>query len=139
MKLQKETSTLNSVSMYKPKVLIIDDCSDYLDIMEISLERSGFQAITKNSSKEISSLIKKHKIDILLLDITMPDGCGKTFCKELKSNPQTNYFPIIMISGNPGIMQEFPEFNANDAIEKPVNFKVLIEKINLQLGRTVGI
>ncbi|MEO7307218.1 MAG: response regulator [Ferruginibacter sp.] len=125
--------------MYKPKVLIIDDCSDYLDIMEISLERSGFQAITKNTSKEISNLIQKHKIDILLLDCLMPDGCGKSFCKELKANPQTNYFPIIMISGSPDIMHEFPEFHADDAIEKPVNFKILVDKINLQLGRTVAI
>jgi DNA-binding response OmpR family regulator len=121
--------------MYKPKVLIIDDCSDYLDMMEISLERSGFRAITNHTPKEIDSLVKKHRIDILLLDIQMPDKCGKMFCKELKTNPSTNYFPIIMISGNPGIMDEFPDFHADDAIEKPVDFKILIEKINRQLGR----
>jgi DNA-binding response OmpR family regulator len=125
--------------MYKPKVLIIDDCNDYLNIMEISLERSGFRAITENTSKEISKLVKKHKIDILLLDMSMPDKCGKLFCKELKTNPQTNYFPIIMISGSPDIMHEFPEFHADDAVEKPVDFKILIDKINLQLGRTVAI
>ena len=125
--------------MYKPKVLIIDDCSDYLDLMEISLERSGFRAMTKNTSKEIRKLVEKHKIDILLLDINMPDGCGKTFCKELKSNPQTNYFPIIMISGNPDIKHEYSQFHADDAIEKPVDLKLLVEKINLQLGRIVAV
>ncbi len=125
--------------MYKPKVLIVDDCSDYLEMMEISLERSGFQAITQSTSKEISNLVQKHKIDILLLDMSMPDKCGKQFCKELKANPQTNYFPIIMISGSPDIIHEFTEFDADDAIEKPVDFKILIEKINLQLGRTVAI
>jgi two-component system phosphate regulon response regulator PhoB len=123
--------------MYKPKVLIIDDCSDYLDMMEISLERSGFQAITQNTSKEISNLVQKHKIDILLLDMLMPDMCGKLFCKELKANPKTNYFPIIMISGSPDIIHEFPKFHADDAIEKPVDLKILIDKINVQLGRTV--
>ncbi len=125
--------------MSKPKVLIIDDNSDYLDLMEMSLERSGFQAITQSTSKEICKLVQKHKIDILLLDMSMPDKCGKLFCKELKSNPQTNYFPIIMISGQPEIMQEFPEFDADDALEKPVDFKLLIEKINLHLGRTVAV
>jgi len=124
--------------MYKPKVLIIDDCSDYLDLMEISLERSGFQAITQTSSKEICKLVQKHKIDILLLDMSMPDMCGKLFCKELKTNPQTNYFPIIMISGSPDILHEYPEFHADDAIEKPVDLKILIDKINLQLGRTMA-
>ena len=125
--------------MYKPKVLIIDDCSDYLNMMEISLERSGFRAITEHTSKEITNLVQKHKIDILLLDMSMPDKCGKVFCKELKSNPQTNYFPIIMISGCPDIIHEYPQFDADDAIEKPVDFKVLIQKINHQLGRTVAI
>ncbi|MEO6253829.1 MAG: response regulator, partial [Ferruginibacter sp.] len=67
----------------------------------------------------------------------MPDMCGKSFCKELKANPQTNYFPIIMISGSPDIMQEYLHFQADDAIEKPVDLKVLVDKINLQLGRTV--
>ncbi|HEX2684630.1 MAG TPA: response regulator [Ferruginibacter sp.] len=125
--------------MYKPKVLIIDDCHDYLDMMEISLERNGFQAITKNSSDEIGKLVKKHKIDILLLDMKMPDKCGKTFCKELKNNPNTNYFPIIMISGSPDIMQEYSLYQADDAIEKPVDFKVLVDKINVQLGRNVAV
>lgn len=124
--------------MTKPKVLIIDDCSDYLEMMEISLERSGFQAMTNSSPKEIDNLLKKYKIDILLLDMAMPDICGKSFCKELKSNPNTNYFPIIMISGSPGIMEEYAEFQADDAIEKPVDFKVLIDKINRQLGRTMA-
>ncbi len=122
--------------MYKPKVLIIDDCSDYLNMMEISLERSGFLPITQSTSQEIGNLVQKHKIDILLLDMSMPDKCGKLFCKELKANPKTNYFPIIMISGSPDIIHEFSEFNADDAIEKPVDFKILIEKINLQLART---
>jgi two-component system, cell cycle response regulator len=124
--------------MYKPKVLIIDDCNDYLNMMEISLERSGFRAITQSSSQEISKLVQKHKIDILLLDMQMPDKCGKSFCKELKTNPQTNYFPIIMISGSPDIMIEYSQFHADDAIEKPVNFKILVDKINLQLGRTLA-
>jgi DNA-binding response OmpR family regulator len=124
--------------MTRPKVLIIDDCSDYLDLMEISLERSGFRAMTKNTSKEVTKLIQKHSIDILLLDVNMPDGCGKSFCKELKTNPNTNYFPIIMISGHPDIMQDYSQFHADDAIEKPVNFKMLVDKINLQLGRNVS-
>ncbi len=122
--------------MSKPKVLIIDDCSDYLNLMEIALERAGFQAITQSTFKEISNLVQKHKIDILLLDMSMPDKCGKLFCKELKANPQTNYFPIIMISGCPDITHEYPEFLADDALEKPVDFNLLIEKINLQLRRT---
>jgi len=70
--------------------------------------------------------------------MSMPDMCGKLFCKELKTNPQTNYFPIIMISGNPDIMHEFSQFHANDAIEKPVDFKILIDKINRQPGRKLA-
>jgi DNA-binding response OmpR family regulator len=121
--------------MYKPKVLIIDDCSDYLQMMEISLERSGFRAITNHSPKEIGKLVQKHKIDIMLLDMQMPDICGKSFCKELKANPNTSYFPIIMISGSPDILQEYAEFQADDALEKPVDLELLVKKIRLQLGK----
>ena len=124
--------------MYRPKVLIIDDCHDYLDMMEITLERSGFRAITQNTYKEISKFVKNHKIDILLLDVSMPDKCGKLFCKELKAGKKTSYFPIIMISGCPEVMHEYPSFNADDALEKPVDMDLLIEKINKQLGRTVA-
>ena len=112
------------------RVLVIDDSAEITELFKAILERQGYEVTTKNSPKDISGLVQLYKIDILFLDVILQSINGKTICKELKSDPRTNYFPIILMAANPANLKDYRECDADDALEKPFDLAVLTEKIS---------
>ncbi len=122
----------------KPKVLIVDDNSDYLFVMETFLKRNGFDAITAQDGKAGYELALKEKPDVILLDIMM-EGLfsGFQFCKKKLSEPELRDIPIIGISGigdELGVDTEKYKFikkyfSEDNFFEKPVNKEKLLDKI----------
>ena len=69
----------------------------------------------------------------MLLDVRLENVSGRFICKELKSNPRTAYFPIILISAFAQYASSYKECGADDFLEKPFNLDELISKVNFQL------
>ncbi len=69
----------------------------------------------------------------MILDVRLESVSGKFICKELKSNPKTGYFPIILISAFAKYAASYQECGADDFLEKPFNLDELISKVNIQL------
>ncbi len=122
----------------KPRVLIVDDNSDYLFVMETFLSRNGFDTITAQDGKTGYELAVAEKPDIILLDIMM-EGLfsGFQFCKKKLSDPELKDIPIIGISGigdELGVNTEKYKFikkyfNADNFFQKPVDKEKLLAKI----------
>ena len=85
------------------KVLIVEDDSDILSIIEEKLDILGFEITSCGNPNEISNSIESQRPDIILLDIKLPGKDGIEIAKELKGNPETKEIPIIAVSGNPDI------------------------------------
>ena len=84
----------------KLKVLIVDDSRIDLDILESILMQIGFEDVIKSeSSKEALQLVRKHRPDLIISDILMPELDGGMFRGLLKENPATRDIPVIFISG----------------------------------------
>ncbi len=122
----------------KPRVLIVDDNSDYLFVMETFLSRNGFDTITAQDGKTGYELAVAEKPDIILLDIMM-EGLfsGFQFCKKKLSDPELKDIPIIGISGigdELGVNTEKYKFikkyfNEDNFFQKPVDKEKLLAKI----------
>jgi two-component system alkaline phosphatase synthesis response regulator PhoP len=118
-----------------PKVLLIDDEPDLVEMMKMALERQ-FEVIVAYDGKEGVSKAKAEKPDAIVLDIMMPEKDGFTACQELKCDPQTASTPILILTG---VAEYFSrtkyskmsgmEIEAEDFISKPVDPNELVRRV----------
>ena len=116
------------------KILVVDDDTDILSVMEILLSMKGFEV--QVTSKGENTLPKTHsfKPDLILLDVLISGHDGRVICKQLKSDKETSHIPVIMFSAHPGAAASIAEYGANDFIAKPFDVNNLMKKVNAQLG-----
>lgn len=109
------------------QILIVDDEEDIRDVVQAALEEfAGWQTITAATGLEGLEIARAATLDAILLDISMPDVDGLQICKELKSGPQTQTIPVIILTAKvlPRDRQLLEALDVAGIISKP--FKPLI-------------
>ena len=86
------------MKMAKYAVLIIDDEEHILELMEYNLSTNGFKVFTATCIKEADEILKNEKIDLVLLDIMLPDLDGMSALKKYRQDAHTKNIPIIMVT-----------------------------------------
>ncbi|MFA5147296.1 MAG: response regulator [Candidatus Omnitrophota bacterium] len=82
--------------MAKKKILVVDDELDFLKIMSIRLEASGYEVVTASNGKEALAIIRSGRPDAVLLDILMPDLSGLEVLKKIRKTDKK--LPVFMIT-----------------------------------------
>jgi two-component system cell cycle response regulator len=115
--------------------MVVDDDPDTVAILARYLRREGFVAVQASSGSECLRLLKVPPIDVVLLDLMMPDMDGFTVCRALKANPATAEIPIIMLTARDDVdaRAEGIELGVSDFISKPVSRQELANRIHAQL------
>lgn len=107
----------------RPTILIVDDMTTNLLLLSDLLRDEYEIKIAKNGTKALEILNAPNEIDLVLLDIEMPDINGYEVCRKLKNNNQTKNLPIIFVTAKNS--EEDEEFALNlgaiDYIIKPFN------------------
>ena len=107
----------------KPTILVVDDMTTTLLLLHDLLKDTYEVKIAKSGTKALEILESPNDIDLILLDIEMPDINGYDVCKRIKNNEQTKNIPIIFVTGRTS--QEDEEYGLNlgaiDYITKPFN------------------
>ena len=124
-----------------PKILIVDDDSDILEILRYNLCLAGYNVKIAINGKEA---IKKAKLfipDIILLDIMMPEMDGIKACTQIKTIPKLSDTIIVFLSARSEDFTQIAAFDAggDDYITKPVRPKILLKKIESILKRLKSI
>lgn len=118
----------------KQTVLIVDDVKENIDVLMQLLEKHDLiPAIDGKRAIEIAT--QESNIDLILLDIMMPEMDGYEVCKILKSNSKTSHIPIIFLSAKnrqEDIQKAF-EVGGVDYITKPFNPDELLSRVNTHL------
>ena len=78
--------------------MVVDDDPDTVSILARHLQREGFAAIEAISGPECLRIVHEHRVDVILLDLMMPDMDGFEVCRALKEDPDTADIPVIMIT-----------------------------------------
>jgi len=92
------------------KILYVEDEKDIQAIAQVALETvGGFTVKICSNGNEAINSISEFSPDLLLLDVMMPNMDGISVCKSLRSKPETEKLPIIMLSGK-------THLNADDAL-----------------------
>jgi len=114
----------------KIKILAIDDNVTQLNIFKTILVPKYDLRVVKSASEAIVFL-NKSKVDVILLDINMPNICGFEFLYDIRKIPNYLDVPVIIVSGNTeeDFLDQAKKSTANDALIKPVSSEMLIKTI----------
>jgi len=124
----------------KKKILLVDDDKDFLEGTRLILEKNNFEVAIAASGEECLEKLNSFNPDLLILDIMMPEKSGFQVCKEIKSSVEHNNIPILMLTAlkqklgqTSYSVSQGLELEAEDYIDKPVEPKELISRINALL------
>jgi DNA-binding response OmpR family regulator len=113
-------------------LLVVDDDIEALEMVRIMLRSTSFSIITANNGEEALAKAQSREVDIVLLDIMMPDISGVTVCGHLRANPRMSKVPIVMLTAldDYATRRKAMQAGATDLITKPVTREELLAKLN---------
>ncbi len=116
------------------KILLVEDNETIIMGLKYSLEQEGFEVLSAKNTKESKEKLNKEKVDLILLDVSLPDGNGFDICKEIKQNSD---IPVIFLTAQDEETSVVLglDLGADDYIVKPFRTRELISRINSVLRR----
>ncbi|HJH10225.1 MAG TPA: response regulator transcription factor [Metalysinibacillus jejuensis] len=117
------------------KVLIVDDERDMRHLIEMMLKNSHFETITASSGEEAYYALRHNSVDLILLDVMMPNENGFEVCTRIR---ETSKVPIIFLTARDASEDKVRglTIGADDYIVKPFTIDELVARINAVLRRT---
>jgi CheY-like chemotaxis protein/tRNA A-37 threonylcarbamoyl transferase component Bud32 len=116
-------------------LLVVDDNPENRDVLSRRLMRKGFEVRTAEGGEEALRIIGEGAIDLVLLDIMMPGVSGIDVLREVRRTHDEAALPIIMATAKTESedIVECLELGANDYVTKPIDFPVVLARIQMQL------
>ncbi|MGD9912831.1 MAG: PleD family two-component system response regulator [Rhizobiaceae bacterium] len=113
------------------RILVVDDVPANVKLLEVRLLAEYFEVLTANSGPEALEICEHGKVDVMLLDVMMPQMDGFEVCRRLKNDPATSHIPVIMITALDQISDRVRglEAGADDFLTKPVNDLQLMTRV----------
>ncbi len=111
-------------------VLAVDDQPPNLRLLDAVLTPRGHRVITATSGAEALAFLETEDVDIVLLDIVMPEMDGHEVCRRIRSTPATEFLPVVMITAS-GTEQRLAalESGADDFVTKPFDKSELLARV----------
>ncbi len=111
-------------------VLAVDDQPPNLRLLDAVLTPRGHRVITARSGAQALALLETEDVDIVLLDIVMPEMDGHEVCRRIRSTPATEFLPVVMITAS-GTEQRLAalESGADDFVAKPFDKSELLARV----------
>lgn len=120
----------------KGRVALVDDDRSVEAIIRAMLGPKGYSVEYVGSGKEALELLEREKIDLVILDVMMPEMDGFEVLKRIKENQETASIPVIMLSGKNEYRSVLDGYKlgADYYISKPFTDAQLISGVNIVLG-----
>jgi DNA-binding response OmpR family regulator len=118
-------------------ILIVEDEPDAARLVAFHLQHSGFQTITAPDGPAGLDAVAQYQPDLLILDLMLPGLPGLEVCRRLKSDPQTQHLPILLLTALSGIEDKLRGFGrgADDYLTKPFETSELVVRVHALLRR----
>ncbi len=125
------------IAVSKPRVLVIEDEPDILEVITYNLEREGYKVIACRNGEQGLSRIRTDNPDLCVLDLMLPGMDGVEVCRQVKSDPVTRAIPVIMVTakGEESDIVLGLGIGADDYITKPFSPRELVARVKVVLRR----
>src|ERR1043166_4504208 len=112
-------------------ILLVDDESDFVELVSYNITRHGHEVITASDGLEALSKARQLLPHLILLDLMLPALDGFTVCEMLRAHPSTGSIPIIMLTALPGEIARLNGFEAgaDDYLQKSSTARGLIARV----------
>ena len=119
------------------RILVVDDDPNALRLISYALHREGFEVVAAQSGQEALRLVVEQPVDLIVLDIMMPQMDGYEVCQRLRENPDTARLPVIMLTAKSQVEDKVRGFKAgaDDYVTKPVLPAELVARVRALLVR----
>jgi len=117
------------------RILVVDDDPVNLRIVESMLEGEGYRVLMAENGKDALELMSREHVDLVLLDVMMPDKSGYEVAMDMRNMKGREFIPIIMVTARNRIedMVKGFIFGGNDYVSKPFNGRELLLRVENQL------
>lgn len=116
------------------KILLLEDDLSLMNGLAFAFRKQGYELDIARTIKEADALWSDPGYDLLVLDVSLPDGCGFDFCKKVR---QVSKVPIIFLTASDEEVSIIMglDMGGDDYITKPFKLGVLVSRINALLRR----
>ncbi len=120
--------------MTKPKILIVDDEPAIVDNIRYALETEGFDVLSHSTGGEVIPSLESERIDLIILDIGLPDINGMELCKDIRKRYTV---PVIFLTARTDEIDRIVglEIGADDYVTKPFSPRELSARVKAVLRR----
>jgi CheY-like chemotaxis protein len=118
-------------------ILIIDDQPFFITMQQNMLQRQGYRVVSASNGTEGLAQAKKHKPDIVLLDVEMPGVDGIEVCRQMKEDPELKHIPVIILTATQDLKLNERSFKAGAEITilKSVPGERLLNMLRLSIEK----
>jgi two-component system phosphate regulon response regulator PhoB len=127
--------------MSSETILVIEDESDILEVLEYNLIREGYHVVCGSDGARAVDLVREHKPHLVLLDLMLPGKAGVEICREIRRDSKIKHTPIIMVTAK----SEESDIvlglgvGADDYIAKPFKVREVVARVRAVLrGRAIA-
>lgn len=119
-----------------PRVLMIDDDADLLNVTQYLLKEKGFDTKVCSDWSTATKMIGTFNPNLILLDVFLKRNDGLQICNKLKSSRYTRDIPVLVLSGFAKLEDSaINEFGADDFVAKPFKMTEIVSKMKAILSR----
>ena len=120
------------------RILLLEDDLSLISGLSFALKKQGFEIENARTIKEAGECWRKGRYNLLILDVSLPDGSGFDFCQTVRKESEV---PIIFLTASDEEMNIIMglDIGGDDYITKPFKLGVLLSRVNALLRRTKGI
>ena len=115
----------------KPKILVVDDEPDAVELVAFNLKGAGCDVVTATDGEQALEQARTALPDLIVLDLMLPEVDGLEVCKILRRDPRTAGIPIIMLTAKAAEIDRVLglELGADDYVTKPFSPRELVLRV----------
>ena len=119
----------------KGRILVVDDDPHAVEILTRMLGHEGYACVSAAGGRAALQLVRSQAIDLILLDVMMPEMDGLQVCEQLRADEQLRQIPVILLTAKDDMetRSRGMALGVSDYLTKPVNKRELFNRIATQL------
>jgi response regulator RpfG family c-di-GMP phosphodiesterase len=123
------------MAVIKPRILCVDDEAVNLKLFDAFLIPQGYDVLHAHNGRQALEMVGEQKIDLVLLDVMMPEMNGYDVCRKIKGDPNLAMIPVVMVTSLLDKKERIKgiEAGAEDFISKPIDQGEVLARIKMLL------
>lgn len=124
--------------MENRKILVVDDDPTMVKLINVNLKLNNYAVLEATSGEQALEIVNSEQLDLVVLDIMMPGVDGWEVLRQIRSKPETQEMPVILVTAktqDSDVIKGW-ELGADEYVIKPFNPLLLVEVVRMVLDRS---